>query len=86
MLSNTTVVARTFFATESGSELSRRRLRTVVRPRSQGQFGARRNADMPCLPPSLEGRKYYEPKERGFEKEIKRCLDGWEEIKKKRRP
>jgi len=41
---------------------------------------------MPCLPPSLEGRKYYEPKERGFEKEIKRCLDGWEEIKKKRRP
>src|SRR4029077_938109 len=31
-------------------------------------------ADMSCLPPSLEGRKYYEPKERGFEKEIKRRL------------
>ncbi len=42
-------------------------------------------ADMTCLPPALEGRKYYEPKERGFEKEIKRRLDGWEEIKKKRK-
>ena len=40
-------------------------------------------ADMSCLPPSLEGRKYYEPKERGFEKEIKRRLDGWEELKRK---
>ncbi|MGB7220686.1 MAG: replication-associated recombination protein A [Vicinamibacterales bacterium] len=40
-------------------------------------------ADMSCLPPALEGRKYYEPKERGFEKEIKRRLDGWEEIKRK---
>jgi len=42
-------------------------------------------ADMSCLPPSLEGRKYYEPKERGFEKEIKRRLDGWEKMKKKDR-
>ena len=42
-------------------------------------------ADMSCLPSALEGRKYYEPKERGFEKEIKRRLDGWEEIKKKRK-
>jgi putative ATPase len=42
-------------------------------------------ADMSCLPPALEGRKYYEPKERGFEKEIKRRLDGWEEIKRRRR-
>jgi putative ATPase len=42
-------------------------------------------ADMSCLPPALEGRKYYEPKERGFEKEIKRRLDGWDEIKKRRR-
>jgi putative ATPase len=41
-------------------------------------------ADMSCLPPALEGRKYYEPTERGFEKEIKRRLDGWVEIKKKR--
>src|SRR5215471_15312155 len=42
-------------------------------------------ADMSCLPPALEGRKYYQPPERGFEKEIKRRLDGWEEIKKQRR-
>ena len=42
-------------------------------------------ADMSCLPSALQGRKYYEPKERGFEKEIKRRLEGWEEIKKRRR-
>jgi putative ATPase len=42
-------------------------------------------ADMSCLPSKLLGRQYYEPKERGFEKEIKRRLDGWAEIKKKRR-
>jgi putative ATPase len=42
-------------------------------------------ADMPCLPPALEGRKYYEPRERGFEKEIRRRLDGWEDVKRKRR-
>ena len=42
-------------------------------------------ADMSCLPRALEGRKYYQPPERGFEKEIKRRLDGWEAIKKTRR-
>ncbi len=42
-------------------------------------------ADMSCLPSALEGRKYYEPTGRGFEKEIKRRLDGWEEIKRKRK-
>jgi putative ATPase len=42
-------------------------------------------ADMSCLPPALEGRKYYDPKDRGFEKEIKRRLDGWTEIKKRRK-
>jgi putative ATPase len=31
-------------------------------------------ADVSCLPSALEGRKYYEPKERGFQKEIKRRL------------
>jgi len=41
-------------------------------------------ADMPCLPNALEGRKYYQPPERAFEKEIKRRLDGCEEIKKRR--
>ena len=42
-------------------------------------------AAMDCLPQSLAGRKYYRPPERGFEKEIKRRLDGWEDIKRKRR-
>jgi putative ATPase len=42
-------------------------------------------ADMDCLPPSLRGRRYYEPKPRGFEKEIKRRLDAWEELKSRRR-
>jgi putative ATPase len=42
-------------------------------------------ADMSCLPPALEGRKYYEPTDRGFEKEIKRRLDGWEAIKRRRK-
>ena len=41
-------------------------------------------ADMTCLPPALEGRRYYQPTERGFEKEIKRRLDGWDAIKKRR--
>jgi putative ATPase len=39
-------------------------------------------AEMECLPESLKGRKYYRPLDRGFEKEIKRRLDGWEQIKK----
>ena len=42
-------------------------------------------ADMSCLPPSLEGRRYYEPRDRGFEQEIKRRLDRWAELKAKRR-
>jgi putative ATPase len=42
-------------------------------------------ADMSCLPPNLAGRTFYQPTERGFEKEIKRRLDGWAEIKKRRR-
>jgi putative ATPase len=42
-------------------------------------------ADMSCLPESLRDRTYYQPTERGFEKEIKRRLDGWKEIKKRKR-
>jgi putative ATPase len=42
-------------------------------------------ADMDCLPENLQGRQFYQPTERGFEKEIKRRLDGWKELKKKRR-
>jgi putative ATPase len=43
-------------------------------------------ADMSCLPPSLEGRRYYEPTDRGFEKEIRRRLEGWARIRKGRPP
>ena len=42
-------------------------------------------ADMECLPPSLAGKKYYNPTDRGFEKEIKRRLEGWEKVKEERR-
>jgi putative ATPase len=41
-------------------------------------------AAMDCLPASLAGRKYYRPTDRGFEKEIRRRLDGWDAIKKAR--
>ena len=41
-------------------------------------------ADMTCLPDNLRDRTYYEPKERGFEAEIKRRLEGWKGIKRKR--
>ena len=42
-------------------------------------------AGMDCLPPSLADRKYYRPTDRGFEKEIRRRLEGWEKIKEERR-
>jgi putative ATPase len=42
-------------------------------------------ADMDCLPENLQGRQFYQPTDRGFEKEIKRRLDGWKDLKKKRR-
>jgi putative ATPase len=39
---------------------------------------------MECLPPALRSRRYYAPTERGFEREIKRRLDGWDAIKRRR--
>ena len=41
-------------------------------------------ADMECLPENLRGRTYYDPRERGFEKEIKRRLDAWKALKARR--
>ena len=38
-------------------------------------------ADMTCLPESLAGRQYYQPTGRGFEKEIKRRLEEWRQLK-----
>ena len=40
---------------------------------------------MTSLPDSLAERRYYRPTDRGFEKEVKRRLDGWAEIKRGRR-
>jgi putative ATPase len=40
--------------------------------------------DMPCLPEALQGRRYYEPSERGFEEAIKRRLEAWEALKRRR--
>jgi putative ATPase len=40
-------------------------------------------ADMACLPPQLEGRVYYEPKDSGFEARIAEWLKHWKEQRKK---
>jgi putative ATPase len=42
-------------------------------------------ADMSCLPEALQGRTYYSPTDRGFEKEIARRLEGWARIKDARK-
>ena len=42
-------------------------------------------ADMTCLPDSLADRTYYRATDRGFEREIKRRLEGWKRIKAERR-
>ena len=42
-------------------------------------------AAMDCLPERLQGRQFYQPSERGFEKEIKRRLDGWKDVKRRRK-
>ena len=42
-------------------------------------------AAMDCLPERLQGREFYSPTERGFEKELKRRLDGWKALKSQRR-
>ncbi|HSK09971.1 MAG TPA: replication-associated recombination protein A [Vicinamibacterales bacterium] len=40
---------------------------------------------MDCLPDRLRGRRFYQPTDRGFEKEIKRRLEAWAAIKAKRK-
>ena len=42
-------------------------------------------AAMDCLPPALQGRRYYVPTTRGFEKELSRRLAAWRRIKASRR-
>jgi putative ATPase len=41
-------------------------------------------ADMECLPENLHGQQFYQPTDRGFEKEIKRRLEGWKGLKQKK--
>ena len=33
--------------------------------------------DMECLPPGLSGRRYYQPTDRGLEKELGQRIDEW---------
>jgi putative ATPase len=42
-------------------------------------------AAMDCLPLALQGRRYYTPTTRGFEKELGRRLAAWQDIKARRR-
>jgi putative ATPase len=42
-------------------------------------------AAMDCLPEELQGRTYYQPTDRGFEREIKRRLDAWKQLKQQKR-
>jgi putative ATPase len=38
-------------------------------------------ADMDCLPPSLQGKRYYQPTDRGFERDIRERIDKWKQAK-----
>jgi putative ATPase len=40
--------------------------------------------DMSCLPPSQQGRRYYRPVERGFEREIRKRMEYWEKLREKK--
>jgi putative ATPase len=40
-------------------------------------------ADMDCLPPSLSGKTYYQPTERGFEDTIRKRIQAWKLLRKK---
>jgi putative ATPase len=38
------------------------------------------------LPKALQGARWYEPTEFGFEKDVKRRIEWWESLKKKAKP
>ena len=40
-------------------------------------------AEMDCLPPTLQGKKYYQPTDRGFEREIRTRMEGWQKARQK---
>jgi putative ATPase len=39
-------------------------------------------ADMECLPPSLSGKRYYQPTDRGFEETIRKRIEQWRKNRK----
>ncbi len=41
-------------------------------------------SDMECLPPAQQGRRFYEPTDRGFEQEVRRRLEEWRRARAKR--
>jgi putative ATPase len=40
-------------------------------------------ADMDCLPPSLQGKTYYQPTNRGFEEQIRKRIEEWKKARKR---
>ncbi len=40
-------------------------------------------ADMDCLPPTLQGKQYYQPTDRGFEHEIRKRIEAWKTARHK---
>ncbi len=42
-------------------------------------------SDMDCLPPSLSGKTYYQPTDRGFEETLRRRIDAWRTARTKAR-
>jgi putative ATPase len=42
-------------------------------------------ADMDCLPPSLSGKRYYRPTDRGFEETIQKRIEDWKRLRDKSR-
>jgi len=40
-------------------------------------------ADMDCLPESLQGKKYYQPTDRGFEAEVRKRLEAWKKARQR---
>jgi putative ATPase len=41
-------------------------------------------ADMDCLPPAQQGRRFYQPTDRGFEREVARRLEEWRRLRKRK--
>jgi putative ATPase len=41
-------------------------------------------ADMDCLPPSLSGKTYYQPTDRGFEETIRQRIAAWKDARKRK--